>query len=595
MERLKGFEKYPRFPQLHRMATEGLQPFCKPDFIPNRGQGDFRRESQHLRLQHTIAQHIRKLQDNGRCLALPLNLVSGVEGLHLSALHVAYKAGDPKGRPCTDANHSGLNDGTDMEALSNYLGDFSLPQLRTLARMLAAAEHQNNTLVHKTDVTAAFNNMRLSPAAALLQTFQVGDLVIIPLVAGFGWCAAPAYYNVIADAIDWAHNGGLSDAQLDSWTIEQGHSVSARNPVKKDRSMTYVDDSCGQSSTLSVVGDMGDLRTIISALLGSQAYNIKKTEGPATVITIIGWECDLVHYTIRPSRKGQCKMYYWLFRGLTREWLSLHDLQSAVGTLRWYSTVVPMSSTFELQRDLTALQKRDSASTTHRRTHGRLSLAALRELEWWKWLLSVNMRDHMLDAPVWYLAKEPGQRIHEHMYSDASTDIGGGYFIPHHSFGQFKWSSTEKSMYGKGDQPTDINGLEFVTAICAISANRDFLRGKILHLHVDNTSAVAWINKQRTSQLHGQSWIRLLLSVMLTYDILIECVHIPGVFNVYADALSRYLQHTETMNLTASLRRMPMLSAASRESVWSMSSTPQLVTEYLAQLRELELQPSVHL
>jgi hypothetical protein len=35
-------------------------------------------------------------------------------------------------------------------------------------------------------VRTAFNNMRLSPQTALLQIFQFGDLVIIPLVAGFG-------------------------------------------------------------------------------------------------------------------------------------------------------------------------------------------------------------------------------------------------------------------------------------------------------------------------------------------------------------------------------------------------------------------------
>jgi hypothetical protein len=599
LDRLKGFAQYPRYNQLLHMATHGLQPYTKDDFVPNRGRGDFKRTAQHHRLRHTIAHHVRKLQDKGLCVILPLSIIDGVPGVHLSALHVAYKAGDPKGRPCIDATHSGLNDGTNMDALTTYLGEFKLPQLRALARMLAVAETQDNGLVHKTDVSSAFNNMRLSPECALMQIFQLGDMAVIPLVAGFGWCAAPAYYNVIAGAIDWAHNGGITDDQLDHWAALQPlPSPGLRNTNKVARSITYVDDSCGQSSSLSADGDMHDLRTIISTLLGPAAYNKNKTEGPANIITIIGWQCDLRRYTIRPSYKGQAKLYYWVFRGLspTTDMVSLHDLQSAVGTLRWYSAVVPMASTYELQQLLTATQRRASATRplthSHTRVHCRLTPAVQRELDWWRWLLTQNFTTPMLETPVWFLAKRQGTREQLCMYTDASSDTGGGYFIPEQSYGQFKWSAEEKLLYGKGDK-TDINGLEFVTAICAIMANRDILRGKVVRLHVDNTSAVAWINKQRTSQRFGQTWIRLLLSVMLTHNILVDCVHIPGVLNTYADALSRFLQDKETQTLVHSLLNRPVLSAESRHSVWSASATPLLPKEYLQQLQTLEEQDSV--
>ena len=244
---------------------------------------------------------------------------------------------DSKGRPCVDLTHSGLNEATDMDTLTASLGEFQLPHLRRLAKMLAAAERQGHRLMHKTDVTAAFNNMLLSPEAALLQTFQVGDLVIIPLVAGFGWCAAPAYYNVIADAIDWAHNGGVTDQQLDEWAVTIGVTPKVRNAEKEERSLTYVDDSCGASGAITAPGDMADLQAIISTLLGPEAYNVKKTEGPAEVITIIGWECNLQRYTIRPSRKGQEKLYYWIFRGLGPAHLGLHELRRASG---WHLTLV---------------------------------------------------------------------------------------------------------------------------------------------------------------------------------------------------------------------------------------------------------------
>lgn len=594
-DKLKGFEAYPNFQQLQDMATHGLMPFTKPTFIPNQGFGDFRRESQHRRLQHTIAQHIRKLQDHGRCFIIERARVQGIKGLHLSALHVASKAADSKGRPCTDAAHSRLNDGTNMDAITTYLGDFKLPQLRTLARLLATAQAQGNTLAHKTDVSAAFNNMILHPTTALLQSFCVGDWVVIPLVAGFGWCAAPAFYHIVAGAIHWAHNGGLTPEQLDIWTAAQGRIPQPRNATLDNRSITYVDDSCGQSSILSAAGDMEDLHTIIAQLLGPAAYNMKKTEGPLSRITIIGWDCDLMTYTIRPSRKGLCKLYFWIFRGLIKTAsITLHDLQRAIGTLRWYTAVIPLASTHELQHVLSTCQHFLTTGST-RRPYCSLTAAARRELHWWQWLLATNLHHNVLEAPVWYLAGLPGTRELINLYTDASTTVGGGYYIPTHSYGQFLWSPAEKALFGKDTSPTDINGLEFVAAICAILANRDYLRHKVVRLHVDNTSAVAWLNKQRTSQHFGQSWMRLLISVLLTHDILLQCVHIPGVLNVHADALSRFLQNLATSTLTASLLPRPVLSAMSRLHFWKMSATLRSAEEYHTILTRLETQDSAHL
>ena len=423
VERLQGFEAFPRHQQLMDMATHGLRTVLKPGFTPNQGVGDFRRETQLARLRHTIAQHVRKLQDRGHCFVIPLVEIQGTEGFHLSALHVAIKAMDSKGRPCVDLTHSGLNEATDMDTLTASLGEFQLPHLRRLAKMLAAAERQGHRLMHKTDVTAAFNNMLLSPEAALLQTFQVGDLVIIPLVAGFGWCAAPAYYNVIANAIDWAHNGGVTDQQLDEWAVTIGVTPKVRNAEKEERSLTYVDDSCGASGAITAPGDMADLQAIISTLLGPEAYNVKKTEGPAEVITIIGWECNLQRYTIRPSRKGQEKLYYWIFRGLGPAHLGLHELRRAVGTLRWYSAVVPMASTFELQRLLAATECEHAAKRSARQVFVKVTAPARREIEWWRGLLTANLSHDLLAAPIRYLNKTSLHRPRAELYAEGTLSL----------------------------------------------------------------------------------------------------------------------------------------------------------------------------
>ena len=357
-----------------------------------------------------------------------------------------------------------------------------------------------------------------------------------------------------------------------------------------ERSLTYVDDSFGGSSTVSVSCDMGDFQVIIRHLLGPDAHNVKKTEGPASRMTIIGWECDLVSYTIRPGAKGRCKMYYWIFRSLDPDkFVSIHDLQRAIGTLRWYSSIASLSSTTELQSFLNKLMA--STKGRDRLIHRKLPQCAIREVMWWRWFLSVNLTCCVVEMPIWFLAQDTlaQERKHWHMYTDASTSIGGGYYIPELSFGQFRWSVNEKLLYGRGKK-TDINGLEFVTAVCAVIAERETLRGTVVHLHIDNTAAIAWLNKQRTSQLFGQAWIRLLLSVLLEYDILLDCTHIAGLDNVIADALSRYIQSLQVELLMKQSIERRMLSQESREHIWSMLPTGHFTKEYLAILQRLETQ-----
>jgi hypothetical protein len=334
-----------------------------------------------------------------------------------------------------------------MEAVNLALGEFKLPQLRSLATMLRHAEHQGNQLMHKTDVSSAFNNMLLSPTTALLHVCQFGDLVVVPLVAGFGWCATPAHYNVVAGAVDWVHNGGVCDKVLDQWSREQDRPPPTRAVNKQLRSITYIDDSCGQSHILTAAGDMNDLQTVICRLMGPSAYNRKKTEGPSDIITIIGWLCNLQHYTIAPSKRGVCKMFYWIFRGLAAQRVSLRDLQRAVGVLRWYSAVVPLAATHATQALITKAHRVRAAKLMAGKSvlpeavvFLTLTAAVQTEIAWWRWILTAQLSkgEQLLSSPtIWYLAKDFTARTSVEVFSDTAGDIGGVYLIPDHTFGQF--------------------------------------------------------------------------------------------------------------------------------------------------------------
>jgi hypothetical protein len=133
-----------------------------------------------------------------------------MEGLHVSPTHVACKQGGTKGRCCVDHSASSLNEGTDMEAIEAALGQMSLRSLKQLTTLLHDSFQTGARSMLKTDVSSAFNRVKLSFAAVISQTTQVDDLILFPLVAVFGWSASPIYYSLIGDAVHWAHNGGVT-------------------------------------------------------------------------------------------------------------------------------------------------------------------------------------------------------------------------------------------------------------------------------------------------------------------------------------------------------------------------------------------------
>jgi hypothetical protein len=579
--RTAGFEAFPRYRELVQVAEHGATPHFKPGFPCNRGEGDFLRPQARL-LRAAIRHQYGKLHRKGWCILLPKALVQGMEGVHISPTHVAYKRGDTKGRCCVDHTASGLNDGTDMEAIEEALGQLSLPGLKDLATLLYDAYQQGARSMFKTDVASAFNRVKLSYAAVLSQATQVDNLVLFPLVAVFGWTASPIYYSLISEAVNWAHNGGVAGHILDGWRRDQGKEVPLREiPTRHGRSCTYVDDTLGPIWPGEEKTSPTDADTIICRLLGNDGVASEKSEqGPR--ITGLGWYVDMVAGTMRPSDRGIQKMFWWCFRkaGSATKSMLLQDLQSLVSLLRWYSAVIPMA--MGALGGLTALL----GTALRARQHAqwvRLDGASQKDLEFWRWLLGVGLQQPQVwSSPFWFLADRLQDRVTHELFTDASTLIGGGYVLGTTSFGQFRWEETEKRLFASApSELTDINVLEFVVAVLAIISEREVLRGSVVLLRVDNMSAVSWLNRLRLNHLWGQSWMRLLITVSLSFNIRVMCSHVPGVKNSIADGLSRYFQATTEKLLQAALRQRPMPTWESRERWWRSFGATEFLEEWL--------------
>ena len=581
LARTAGFEAFPRYQELVEVAENGALPHFKPGFQCNRGEGDFLRPQARL-LQAAIHHQYGKLHRKGWCILLPKSLVEGMEGVHVSPTHVACKRGDTKGRCCVDHTASGLNENTDMEAIEGALGQLSLPGLKELATLLHNAFEQGARCMFKTDVSSAFNRIKLSYDAVISQATQVDNLILFPLVAVFGWTASPIYYSLVSDAVNWAHNGGISGHTLDGWRRDQGKEVPARSTASTahGRSITYVDDTLGPVMPGEEAVSPADADTIICHLIGNDGVNTDKNElGPR--LTGLGWFIDMTTGTMRPSNRGLQKMLWWCFRkaGSHVKSLPLHSLQSLVSLLRWYSAVIPMAMGALV--GLTALLGTALRSRQHAQWV-RLDGASLKELEFWRWLLGVGLhRPQVWSAPFWFLAGQLQDRTTHELFTDASTLIGGGYVLGGVSFGQFRWEEAEKRLFASSvNQLTDINVLEFVVAVLAVISEREYLKGTVVLLRVDNMSAVSWLNRLRLNHLWGQSWMRLLITVSLCFDIRIMCTHVPGVDNPIADGLSRYFQDTPHLMCLSSLQRRPMPTWESRERWWRRSGRTELLEEW---------------
>ena len=101
----------------------------------------------------------------------------------------------------------------------------------------------------------------------------------------FGWCATPAYYNVVSKTIDWAHNSGVSERVLHEWYLQQEIQRSLRLQLQSRaiRSLTYVDDSFGPCTLESAPQIISDMCVIIKKLLGRDSVNSKRQRDPRQV------------------------------------------------------------------------------------------------------------------------------------------------------------------------------------------------------------------------------------------------------------------------------------------------------------------------
>ena len=308
----------------------------------------------------------------------------------------------------------------------------------------------------------------------------------------FGLRSAPKIFSAVADMITWAlHCAGVPHLihYLDDFLF-----VGEPNTEQGKRSLEIA------------------LQTL--EYLGVPVAE-HKTEGPATSVTFLGILIDTRNFQLRlPQEKIQ------RLRELIDRWQSIKvckrkELQSFLGHLSHAASVVHPGRTF--LRELFNLLSQ--AKSPHH--HVRLNIKARADISWWRCLL------HTWNGSSFFPPPDPSI----HVYSDASGTYGSGAFVAGLGWFQTEWPEDWEGV--------DIASKELVPVVVAAALWGRQWSGSHVCFHFDNMAVVAVLNNRSAKNSLLAHLLRCFSLFSAYFAFHFTAVHIPGVLNTAADALSR--------------------------------------------------------
>ena len=351
-----------------------------------------------------------------------------------------------------------------------------------------------NALLAKIDVKEAYRIIPIHPEDRPFLGLNWNGQTYIDCQLPFGLASAPAIFSAVGEALEW---------------------VLRQRGVRAV--VHYLDD-------FLFVGSPGTeecRRALAITLATCEELGVPlapdKTEGPSTSLAFLGIKLNTATMTtsLPPAKLA-------MVHGMVKEFLGArvvrdkHRFESLVGHLVHATKVVPLGKAF-----LNALFATKALMVPGQIR--RINSEARAELAWWDWLL-----DNWTGASVhqFLLLRHPDH----HMYTDASGSWGSSaWFLPH--WFQIQWSA---------ETPLPSIALkELSPIVMATAVWGPQWSGSLVLCHCNNATVVTQVNRLHSRDPKASHMLKCLAFLQAVYDCQVRAIHVAGVNNHNADALSR--------------------------------------------------------
>ena len=272
-------------------------------------------------------------------------------------------------------------------------------------------------------------------------------------------------------------------------------------------------------------------RALISLLirLGFQ-ISWPKVLGPSQRIEFLGIEIDTLNCTASLSDKKLIKLHEKLQDFSVRKRASKRQLQSLAGSLNWACQAIK-GGRFFLRRILDTINRLKCA--THK---CKLTNEFKADLHWWMCFMN------KFNGTVYY---REVATITAH--TDACNE-GAGMFC----HGDWRYVNWKKDC--PKAQALHINYKEVLGMVLAVKHWAGVWANCDVTLITDSTVAKAIINKGRCKNSYVMGWLRHMFWIMVTHNIRVRAIHIPGCLNQIPDSISRLHEPGQVLRLHSLLK-----------------------------------------
>ena len=253
--------------------------------------------------------------------------------------------------------------------------------------------------------------------------------------------------------------------------------------------------------------------------------NVEKSElEPKEVFNFVGYQFDLESGRVRPTPDRWQSLQEMILEFISRPACSVRELMSLIGLLTATEKQVHLGRLhmrpiqWPLKRNWRILESLEKRIPLPRSLHP--------HLQWW-----LEEGNVLTGQPL-----HPMQHALQ-IFTDASKEGWGAHL--NEFIARETWSLPESKLH--------INYLELKAVFLALKEFQNLCMGKMVLVATDNTTVVAYINKEggmRSGPLCALLW--RILTWCTGKQVTLKAQHIPGRLNVVADKLSRLGQTIQT-------------------------------------------------